>query len=130
MKRQLVLSAGLLCLSAGLYAQVPTEKGRLGIALTTAQLIPKSCDRAARQPPRHIVICSQVSAIMDVMWSLDPEIVRQLERLREMVTLQHQTPTREWPLVVEESREELLVVREWPNGTITAYTMPVPGASK
>lgn len=67
---------------------------------------------------------------MEVMWSLDPEIVRQLERLREMVTLQHQTPTREWPLIVEESREELLVVREWPNGTITAYTMPVPETGK
>lgn len=34
MKRQLVVSAALLCLSAGLYAQAPTEKGRLGIALT------------------------------------------------------------------------------------------------
>jgi len=34
MKRQLVLSAALLCLSVGLYAQAPTEKGRLGIALT------------------------------------------------------------------------------------------------
>ena len=34
MRRQLVLSAALLCLSVGLYAQAPTEKGRLGIALT------------------------------------------------------------------------------------------------
>jgi hypothetical protein len=73
---------------------------------------------------------AQVYAIMEVMWSLDPEIVRQLARVREMVALQHQTPTREWPLIVEESREELLVVREWPNGTITAYTMPVAEDSK
>ena len=73
---------------------------------------------------------SQVTVIMEVMWSLDPEIVRQLAHIREMVTLQHQTPTREWPLIVEESREELLIVREWPNGSITAYTMPVPQDSK
>jgi hypothetical protein len=46
------------------------------------------------------------------------------------VALQQQTPTREWPLIVEESREELLVVPEWPNGTITAYTMPVAEDSK
>jgi hypothetical protein len=64
------------------------------------------------------------------MWSMDPEIWRQLERVKEMVVLQHQTPTREWPLIVEESRDELLVVREWPNGAITAYTMPIPEASK
>jgi len=34
MKRQFVLPTALLCLSSGLYAQAPTEKGRLGIALT------------------------------------------------------------------------------------------------
>jgi hypothetical protein len=61
------------------------------------------------------------------MWyGFDPELVRQLDQVREMVRLQHQSPTREWPLIVEESRAELLVVREWPNGAITAYTMPVP----
>jgi hypothetical protein len=64
------------------------------------------------------------------MWSFDPDLWQQLERVREMVTRQHQTPTREWPLIVEESRDELLVVREWPNGSITAYTMPVPEAPK
>ena len=61
------------------------------------------------------------------MWSMDPELHRQLARVREMVTRQHATPTREWPLIVEESLEELLVVREWPDGSITAYTMAVPG---
>ena len=34
MKRQLVSSAALLCLSVAVYAQAPTEKGRLGIAMT------------------------------------------------------------------------------------------------
>jgi hypothetical protein len=67
---------------------------------------------------------------MRVMWSLDPDLLRQLKRVREMVTLQHEVPTREWPLIVEESHEELLVVREWPNGSITAYTVPLPDASR
>lgn len=73
---------------------------------------------------------AQVPAKMEVMWSLDPEIVRQLQHVRQMVLLQHQTPTREWPLIVEESRDELLVVREWPDGSITAYTVPVPESGK
>jgi membrane-bound lytic murein transglycosylase MltF len=34
MRRKVVASAALVCLSAGLGAQAPTEKGRLGIALT------------------------------------------------------------------------------------------------
>lgn len=50
------------------------------------------------------------------MWSLDPELRRQLARVREMVARQHEPPTQEWPLIVEESLEELLVVREWPDG--------------
>jgi hypothetical protein len=64
------------------------------------------------------------------MWRFDPEMVRQLEHLREMVAIQRQTPTREWPLALGESERELLVVREWPNGSITAYTMPVPDAAR
>jgi hypothetical protein len=68
---------------------------------------------------------------MEVMWyGFDPDLSKRLHNLREMVRLQHQSPTREWPLIVEDSREELLVVREWPNGSITAYTMPIPEASK
>jgi hypothetical protein len=56
------------------------------------------------------------------MWSgFDPEIWRQLERIREMVALRHQTPTREWPLIVADHSDELLVIREWPNGSLTAY---------
>ena len=60
------------------------------------------------------------------MWyGFDPDLVRQLATVRELVGLQHQTPTREWPLVVMETAGELFVVREWPNGSITAYTMPL-----
>jgi hypothetical protein len=56
------------------------------------------------------------------MWSgFDPEIRRGLEHVRQMVALTHQTPRREWPLVFEDAHEELLVIREWPNGSITAY---------
>ncbi len=57
------------------------------------------------------------------MWSgFDPELRRQFESIREMSALQHQTPAREWPLVFVEENDALLVVREWPNGSITSYT--------
>jgi len=57
------------------------------------------------------------------MWSgFDPELQRQLATIRQPVGLRHQTPTREWPLVSVAEHEALLVVREWPDGTITAYT--------
>lgn len=56
------------------------------------------------------------------MWpGFDPEIQRQLHNVKEMVSLRHQTPTREWPLIFLDERGELLVVREWPNGSLTAY---------
>ena len=56
------------------------------------------------------------------MWpGLDPEFVRQLDTIRQMVGLRYQSPTREWPLVFVEDRDELLVVREWPDGSVTAY---------
>lgn len=61
------------------------------------------------------------------MWfDLDPEIRRQLEHVRRMVSLQRQTPTREWPLLPVDEHEALLVIREWPDGTITAYLASVP----
>lgn len=60
------------------------------------------------------------------MWfDLDPELRRQLEHVRRMVSLQHQTPIREWPLLSVEEHEALLVIREWPDGTITAYLASV-----
>jgi hypothetical protein len=62
-----------------------------------------------------------------MMWSgFDPDLRRQWKVIREMVALQHQTPTREWPLVFMEEHDALLVVREWPNGSLTSYTMPGP----
>lgn len=57
------------------------------------------------------------------MWSaFDPEVWRELERIRELVALRHQAPTREWPLIFVEQHDELLVIREWPNGSLTAYS--------
>jgi hypothetical protein len=57
------------------------------------------------------------------MWSgFDPELLRQLDNIREMVVLRHQTPTKEWPLIFMDEWDSLLVVRQWPNGAITAYT--------
>ena len=56
------------------------------------------------------------------MWSsLDPELRRQLANIRQMVALQRQMPTREWPMISVEDDRALLVVREWPDGSITAY---------
>ena len=56
------------------------------------------------------------------MWSgFDSEFVRQLGVIRQMVTLRYQSPMREWPLLFLEDLNELLVVREWPDGTLTAY---------
>jgi hypothetical protein len=56
------------------------------------------------------------------MWSgFDPDLWRELERVREMVALRHCTPTREWPLIFVKQHDELLVIREWPNRSITAY---------
>ena len=57
------------------------------------------------------------------MWSgFDPELRRQLESVRQMVARRHQTPTREWPLIFVDQYDELFVVREWPDGSITAYS--------
>ena len=56
------------------------------------------------------------------MWSgFDPELRKQLDNIREMVSLRHQTPIKEWPLIFVDEHDALLVVREWPGGNITAY---------
>lgn len=56
------------------------------------------------------------------MWpGFDPELRRELDHVRQMVSLTHLTPTREWPLQFVDEYDALLVVREWPNGTITSY---------
>jgi hypothetical protein len=58
------------------------------------------------------------------MWSgFDPDLRQQWEVIREMVALQRQTPTREWPLIYMPEHDSLLVIREWPNGSITSYSM-------
>ena len=58
------------------------------------------------------------------MWpGFNPDIRQQLEFIREMVALQRQTPTREWPLVYIEEHDVVLVIREWPNGSMTSYMM-------
>ena len=58
------------------------------------------------------------------MWGgFDPELLKQLENIREMVKLSHQAPTREWPLVFLPEFDALLVVREWAGGQVTAYFM-------
>jgi hypothetical protein len=56
------------------------------------------------------------------MWpGLDPELLHQLATVRRMAALSRQTPTREWPLIFIDQYDVLLVVREWPDGSITAY---------
>jgi hypothetical protein len=56
------------------------------------------------------------------MWpGFDPQLRRDLESVRQMVRLRHETPTREWPLVFDAEQDLLLVVREWPDGSVTAY---------
>jgi len=57
----------------------------------------------------------------DVWPGFDPSMRRDLESIRTMVARQRQTPIREWPLVYDEALELVLVVREWPDGSITAY---------
>ena len=59
------------------------------------------------------------------MWSgFDPEILRDLKTVRQLVQLTRQTPSREWPLLYVEKQDAIFVVREWPDGSLTAYTMP------
>jgi hypothetical protein len=56
------------------------------------------------------------------MWQgFDPEITRDLAAVKALVSLSRQTPTREWPLIFVEDYDALLVVREWPDGQLTAY---------
>ena len=52
---------------------------------------------------------------------MDPEMRRQYESIRTMVRLSHQSPAKEWPLVIVDEFESLLVIREWPGGEVTAY---------
>ncbi len=65
------------------------------------------------------------------MWpGFDPEIARNLRAVRQLVRLSHQTPTREWPLVFVEEHDVLFVIREWPDGTLTALNLPASKTSR
>jgi hypothetical protein len=56
------------------------------------------------------------------MWQgFDPDIKRDLAAVKALVSLSFQTPTQEWPLIFVEEYDALLVVREWPDGQLTAY---------
>ena len=57
------------------------------------------------------------------MWSFDPELLRELQAIKQMVKLRRMTPTREWSLLFLEDHDVLFVIREWPDGSLTAYTM-------
>jgi hypothetical protein len=58
------------------------------------------------------------------MWSgFDPELRRQLDNVRQMVKRSHQTPTQEWPVIFVEDLNAVLVIREWPDGAMTAFCM-------
>jgi hypothetical protein len=53
----------------------------------------------------------------------DPDLQRQFDFIRQSLRRTHQTPTREWPLVHVAEHDALLVVREWPDGELTAYAV-------
>lgn len=55
----------------------------------------------------------------------DPEVERQLDFLKESLRRLRQTPTHEWPVVHVAEHDALLVVREWPDGALTAYAVAV-----
>ena len=61
------------------------------------------------------------------MWHVpNPNALPELAHLRAAVARQRQTPTGEWPLHFDEQQDVLFVVRTWPDGAVTAYTMPAP----
>lgn len=54
------------------------------------------------------------------MWEFfDPEVRQKLSLLKHLTVLRRQTPLKEWPLLADGNT--LFVVREWPNGDVTAY---------
>jgi hypothetical protein len=56
------------------------------------------------------------------MWDgSNPNSWPELVGLRKRLALRWQTPTREWPLFWIEEQATLLIVREWPDGSVTAY---------
>jgi hypothetical protein len=58
------------------------------------------------------------------MWhDLNPNSWPEFVNLRAAVARSRQTPSREWPLHFVEEHDALLVVREWPDGSMTAYAV-------
>jgi hypothetical protein len=56
------------------------------------------------------------------MWpGFDPEFVRQLGVIRQMVTLRYPVADARMAAGFREDRDELLVEREWPDGSLTSY---------
>ena len=56
------------------------------------------------------------------MWpGFDPDIQRDLAAVKALASLRNQRPTKEWPLIFVSEHDTMLVVREWPDGQITAY---------
>jgi hypothetical protein len=64
------------------------------------------------------------------MWNgFDAEMQKQLKTVKTLANLSQQSPTKEWPLVFVQEHDALLVVREWPDGSITSYlTSEIKGA--
>jgi hypothetical protein len=61
------------------------------------------------------------------MWGhSDARLWRDFEAFKELVALRHQIPIREWPLVYVAEHDTLLVLREWPDGSVTAYAVDAP----
>ena len=54
------------------------------------------------------------------MWEFfDPEVRQKLALIKHLTVQRRQDPVKEWPLLAE--GKTLFVIREWPNGEITAY---------
>jgi hypothetical protein len=71
------------------------------------------------------------SKAVQVMWSgFDAELWKELETIRELVSLTRLSPTKEWPLALVADLDGLLVVREWPGGKLTAYLAPTQSAER
>jgi hypothetical protein len=71
------------------------------------------------------------SKAVQVMWSgFDADLRKELEAIRELISVTRLSPTKEWPLALVAELDGLLVVREWPGGKMTAYLAPTQGAEE
>src|SRR5262245_8576269 len=130
--RLVVVSISLLQPMNLLCQQAPCHSKLLGIARVSL------CRTRSKAPcgPRYFVAksyqgrSSSCPGGRQLMWSgFDPEILRDLQTIRQLVKLTHQTPIREWPLLFVDREDALFVIREWPDGSLTAYLVPVSSDS-